>query len=281
VYENEFESDRAAVLGRRREDEAPADAAVAAYDAPAAVAGRVDAAGAGGLGRLQRTAGNTAVAAAVQRSAGSAALQRSAGSAALQRSAGAAALQRSESEEEPVQRSAVQETIAQPGRNLPGDVREPLERGFGRSLAHVQLHEDAAALSSAKDVGAYAYASGDHIVVPPGAPLETYAEEVEHTFQQRSGPVDGTPDGQGHLVSDPSDRFETAARERASEVVAASSSSSGAPAPTGAGPASGGSGAAVQRQEAEEVAEEEPVVQQQPAIQRVEAEEEPEDPEAA
>jgi hypothetical protein len=180
MYDNELRPDHAATGVRRTASDA--EQAAAAYDAPAAVTGRVDAVGPDGMARLQRSAGNAALAGAVQR-------------------------------------SAVRDVVSSPGRSLPTEVREPLERGFGRSLGHVQLHDDATALASAREVGAYAYASGDHIVVPPGAPLETFAEETEHTFQQRSGPVAGTPDGKGHLVSDPSDSFETAARERAAQVV--------------------------------------------------------------
>jgi hypothetical protein len=223
MYDNEFESDKEAV-GARRPEAAEEETTAFAFDAPAAAAGRVDAVGSDGLARLQRSAGNSAVATAVQR-------------------------------------SSVQDVISRPGKSLPGDVRAPLERGFGRSLDHVQLHDDASALASARDVGAYAYASGDHIVVPPGAPLETYAEEVEHTHQQRTGPVDGTPDGKGHLVSDPSDSFETAARDRASQVVNA---------------AAPGPGPAVQRH-----AEDDVEVQRQvdePVVQRQEAEEEIEEP---
>jgi hypothetical protein len=36
--------------------------------------------------------------------------------------------------------------------------------------------------------------------------------------QQRSGPVDGTPTGDGVSLSDPSDRFEQAAEEVAEEL---------------------------------------------------------------
>jgi hypothetical protein len=240
MYDNEFESDRAAVAARGRERERD-DETLATYDAPAAATGRVDAVGPAGMARLQRSAGNAALAGVVQR-------------------------------------SSVQQVIDQPGKSLPTDVREPLERGFGRSLDHVQLHDDTTALESARDVNAYAYASGDHIVVPPGAPLETYAEEAEHTFQQRSGPVAGTPDGKGHLVSDPSDSFETAARDRASQVVSASS---GGPAASASGSASASTSgsASVQRQALDELEvqrqADEPVVQRQDEAPE-ELEEEPE-----
>lgn len=169
-----------------RERPANRDQEASGVAASAAVAGRIDAIGGDGMAGLQRAAGNAALTSAIQR-------------------------------------STVSDVISQPGRGLPGDVRGPLERGFGRSLEHVRLHDDAEALRSARDVSAYAYASGDHIVVPPGAPLETYAEETEHTFQQRGGPVAGSPDGRGHLVSDPSDSFETAAKAKAEQVVAAAS----------------------------------------------------------
>lgn len=223
MHEHEFEPERAEALERRPEVADPA----AVHDAPAAASGRVDAVGPDGMARLQRSAGNAALASAVQR-------------------------------------SPVQDVISRPGRGLPDEVRGPLEHGFGRSLAHVQLHDDAAALDSARSVQAYAYASGDHIVVPPGAPLETYAEEAEHTFQQRSGPVAGTPDGQGHMVSDPSDSFEVAAKAKAGEVVSAAAT---APA-----------GAPVQRHAEEE---EMPVQQAQAPVQRQAEEEEVEEPEAA
>ncbi len=241
---HEYESEHAAV-GRRPEvvEEEPA---VAAHDAPAVLSGRVDAVAPAGMARLQRAAGNAALASSVQRSS-------------VERAS--------------VQRSSVQEVISQRGRGLPADVREPLERGFGRSLDHVQLHDDPAALSSARDVGAYAYASGDHIVVPPGAPLETYAEETEHTFQQRSGPVAGTPDGKGHLVSDPSDAFEVAARDRANQVLAAAQAG---PVAAMAGAAAG---PAVQRQALEDVEVQRQVTE--PVVQRQVAEEEDlEEPEA-
>jgi hypothetical protein len=222
MHEHENEIER--VDGPERRPEVEERAAV--YDAPAAAAGRVDAVGADGMARLQRSAGNAALASAVQR-------------------------------------SPVQDVISRPGRSLPDEVRGPLEHGFGRSLAHVQLHDDSSALESARSVQAYAYASGDHIVVPPGAPLETYAEETEHTFQQRSGPVAGTPDGQGHLVSDPSDSFEVAAKSKAGEVVSAAATAPAGP---------------VQRQAEEE---ELPVQQAQAPVQRQAEEEEMEEPEAA
>ena len=39
-------------------------------------------------------------------------------------------------------------------------------------------------------------------------------------MQQRSGPVDGTPTGDGVAVSDPGDRFEREAESRATDVTA-------------------------------------------------------------
>jgi hypothetical protein len=122
-----------------------------------------------------------------------------------------------------------------------------------------------AASDSARSVGAHAYTVGSDIVFQRDAydPTSeagrtTLAHELTHVVQQRSGPVDGTPTGDGVQVSDPADRFETAAAANAERVMAM--------APPAAVP---GSGPAVQRDEAPEEDEE----LQGSFVQRQEAEE--------
>jgi hypothetical protein len=94
----------------------------------------------------------------------------------------------------------------------------------------------------------------------------TLAHELTHVVQQRSGPVAGTPTGDGVALSDPDDRF-----EREAEATATSYGRSE--------PAMSAPAGTVQRQEAE--SEEEIGAQTMP-LQRQEAapEEEEEEPAA-
>ncbi len=91
----------------------------------------------------------------------------------------------------------------------------------------MRVHEGDAAAASAHAVQAKAYTVGNDIVFNRGAydpdsaaGRHTLAHELTHVVQQRSGPVDGTPTGDGVSVSDPGDRFEQEAEARASEVTA-------------------------------------------------------------
>ena len=77
---------------------------------------------------------------------------------------------------------------------------------------------------------AKAYTVGDEIVFNRGAyqpdtdaGRHTLAHELTHVVQQRSGPVDGTPTGDGVAVSDPGDRFEREAEATATEIGRAES----------------------------------------------------------
>jgi hypothetical protein len=96
-------------------------------------------------------------------------------------------------------------------------------------------------------VNAHAYTVGSNIVFqrdkydPSATEGHTMlAHELTHSVQQRSGPVEGTPTGDGIQVSDPSDRFVREAAANAERVMSA-------PAPAAVAP-----GPAVQRQEGEE-----------------------------
>lgn len=184
--------------------------------ARALAAGRPDLLGSSGLAYLQRTAGNASTAGLV--------------------------------EDEP---SPVLGVLASGGgQPLDAGLRADMEGRLGHDFGDVRVHTDSAAGDSARAVGAHAYTVGSDIVFQRDAfdPTSqagrtTLAHELTHVVQQRSGPVDGTPTGDGVQVSDPSDRFETAAAANAERVMATPSGTSG-------------EGPAVQRQEEPEEDEE-------------------------
>lgn len=213
----------------------------------AAVAGRTDVLNPSGLLRLQRVVGNGAV-------------QRIA-----------------EAEENHV--GAVLSRGG--GSPLGGVVREDMESRFGTDFSDVRVHTGEDAHASAKAVNAHAYTVGSNIVFQRGAyePESSagrtmLAHELTHVVQQRSGPVDGTPTGNGIKVSDPGDRFEREAAANADRIVAMPVSSlttttSGTAAAT---PAVQRLEATVQREAEEE--ELQGSFESQPAVQREESEEE-------
>jgi Domain of unknown function (DUF4157) len=171
------------------------------------------------------------------------------------------------------------------GQPLDTGTRVQMEQAFGTDFSDVRVHTGSEADASTRSLGAHAYTVGSDVVFSqgrydPGSEVgqRTLAHELTHVVQQRSGPVDGTETGTGVKVSDPSDRFERAAEASADHVMAGRASDGGA---TGAA-----GGAAVQRQEDDEEVqglfvqrqEEEEEVQEMTA-QRQEAapEEEPEE----
>ncbi len=163
--------------------------------------GRAEApAGPDGLLALQRLAGNAAVARAVEE-------QRH------EHGAGCG-------HEPAVQRSAVHEVLGSAGRPIDTPLRTEMEARLGADFSDVRLHTDEAARSSAAEIGARAYTSGHHVVVGrEGMDKHTLAHELTHVVQQRRGPVAGTDNGAGVLVSDPSDRFEREAEANATRVM--------------------------------------------------------------
>jgi hypothetical protein len=161
----------------------------------------------------------------------------------------------------PAVEAAIDRMSSSGGSPLDGNARARLEPGFGRDLGAVRVHSDAAAHQAAADLDARAFTVGRDIFFAPGEYRpdsvdgdRLLAHELTHVVQQRSGPVDGTPTGDGIAVSHPSDRFEQEAEATASSLG-----------PTGDSPASA-------QREAEE--DEEPV--QALALQRQEAEEDEE-----
>jgi hypothetical protein len=190
---------------RRHEGAHSAAPAGTAHVFRAAATGRADVVGASGLGVLQRAAGNGAVGAMVQRS-------------------------RSETGEESREeaRSPVHDVLASGGgQPLDTDTRVDMETRMGADFSDVRVHNDAAADSSAKGLGAHAYTVGSNVVFQrdaydPSSPQgrTTLAHELTHVVQQRSGPVEGTEAPGGIRVSDPSDRFEQEAVANADRVMA-------------------------------------------------------------
>ena len=155
----------------------------------AAAAGRADVIGPAGLLRLQRAVGN-------------------AGSRTLMR-------------------SPVLDVLANgSGSPLAEPVREDMESRLGADFSDVRVHTGDEAHQSARAVNAHAYTVGSDIVFQRGnydtdsqSGKTMLAHELTHVIQQRSGPVDGTPTGDGVKVSDPSDRFEREASANAEHVM--------------------------------------------------------------
>ncbi|MRG59575.1 DUF4157 domain-containing protein [Agromyces sp. CFH 90414] len=209
---------------------------------------RMDVLGRDSLLRLQREAGNGAVSGLV-----------------------------AEQEAEP-QRSPVLDVVQSGGGSpLEGGVREDMESRLGADFSDVRVHTGADAHTSAQSVGAHAYTVGSNVVFQRDAydpsstaGRTTLAHELTHVMQQRSGPVDGSPAGGGVSVSDPGDRFETAAAENATRVM-----SEPAPVQRETDASAASSAASVQREGEEE---EEPV--QGLFVQREEAAEEAEEEQA-
>ena len=162
-------------------------------------------------------------------------------------------------EHEEEARSPVLDVVGKGGGSpLPAPLRTEMEQGLGADFGSVRVHSDPTAAASAQAVQAKAYTVGDEIVFNHGAydpssdaGKHTLAHELTHVVQQRSGPVAGTPTGDGVAVSDPGDRFEREAEANASEVMSGGGVHSE---PSGAG----GAAPAVQR-EGEDAMEDEPV----------------------
>jgi len=65
---------------------------------------------------------------------------------------------------------------------------ETIQRLFGRhDVSTVQAHTGAEATATAREMGAQAYAMGNHVVLGAGADLHTVAHEAAHVVQQRGG----------------------------------------------------------------------------------------------
>ena len=190
----------------------------------------------------------------------------------LQRLAGNAGVGALVGHEEEEATSPVLDVVGKGGGSpLPSAVRSDMEHNLGADFGDVRIHDSGAAAASAAAVNAKAYTVGSDVVFNSGSyrpdsddGRRTLAHELTHVVQQRSGPVDGTPTGDGVAVSHPQDRFEQEAEATASTLGPAGEVASAAPPAAAA--------VSAQRQAEEE---EEPV--QTLALQRQEAPEEEEE----
>jgi len=196
--------EREPTAGPRHHPKARADGAreAAAADAGARPLGTHDSAS---VMRLQRTAGNSAVAQLLAEEPGTQAP------------------------------SPVHDVVGRGGSPLDKGTRAAMESSFGEDFGDVRVHTDSQASESAASVGANAYTVGNDIVFRSGhfdsstqTGQRTLAHELSHVVQQRSGPVDGTEAPGGIRLSDPGDRFERAADATAERVVSGSGRSSAA-----------------------------------------------------
>lgn len=146
----------------------------------------------------------------------------------LQRTAGnQGVVQMLAGEEE--ERSPVHDVVGKGGGSpLDASTKASMESAFGASFDDVRVHTDGKASKSAESVGANAYTVGSDIVFKdghynPGSSdgQKTIAHELTHVVQQSRGPVSGSDAPGGIKVSDPSDRYEQAAEQTASQVMGA------------------------------------------------------------
>ncbi|MFC8535804.1 DUF4157 domain-containing protein [Streptomyces sp. NPDC057249] len=158
---------------------------------------------------------------------------------------------RDQSEQLAVQRSAVHDVLRAPGRPLDDDIRTRMEARFGADFSDVRIHDDTAAHTSAAEIGARAYTSGEHVAIgKDGADEHTLAHELTHVIQQRRGPVAGVDSGTGLSLSDPSDRFEREAEVTATRVMRESARGAMPPPTTTAAARTGGTTASAPVQRA-------------------------------
>ena len=142
----------------------------------------------------------------------------------------------------PAEPAAVHEAAGRGVATAPSALphRETIQSLFGRhDISSVQAHVGPEAAASARDMGAQAYATGQHVVLGAGADLFTVAHEAAHVVQQRGGvQLQGGVGAAG-------DGHERAADEVASLVVQGKSAEAALDRSAGGAPAPGG---AVQRQ---------------------------------
>jgi Domain of unknown function (DUF4157) len=154
-------------------------------------------------------------------------LQRTAGNAAASSLIAREAAQR---DEEGEASSPVLDVVGKGGgQPLAPTLRREMEGRLGADFGDVRVHADSQATQSAEAVNAHAYTVGRDVVFrsdrwnPDSSDgKKTLAHELTHVMQQREGPVDGTPTGDGIRLSDPSDPYERAAESTAASAMNAS-----------------------------------------------------------
>jgi hypothetical protein len=164
--------------------------------------GRADTLGSKGAMHLQRTAGNAALGALVQRSG----------------------------EGEAEQESPVRQVVSGGGGSaLDAGVRSKMESSLGYDFGGVKVHTDAKAAAAAKSVQAQAFTVGNNVVFNEGKynpgtaeGQRTIAHELTHVVQQSKGDVPGEARDGGIKVSNPSDWAEQQAESTADAVMSSS-----------------------------------------------------------
>jgi Domain of unknown function (DUF4157)/ADP-ribosyltransferase exoenzyme len=82
--------------------------------------------------------------------------------------------------------AAASRGVATPSSPLP--FAGSIQRAFGRhDISGVQAHTGSEAAASAREMGAEAYATANHVVLGGGTDLHTVAHEAAHVVQQRGG----------------------------------------------------------------------------------------------
>jgi hypothetical protein len=155
-------------------------------------------------------------------------LQRAAGNASVSQLIAREAAQREEESASPA--SPVLDVVGKGGgQPLAPTLRREMEGRLGADFGDVRLHTDSQASQSAEAVNAHAYTVGRDVVFrsdrwnPDSSDgKKTLAHELTHVVQQRAGPVDGAPTGDGIRLSDPNDPFEQAAESTAAGAMAGS-----------------------------------------------------------
>jgi hypothetical protein len=130
---------------------------------------------------------------------------------------------------------AAAQGISQGGGGLPFADRIQASFGAAHDVGSIQAHTGGAAAAASAEMGATAYASGEHVAFASQPDLHTAAHEAAHVVQQRSGVALQNGVGQA------GDAYERQADAVADRVV------SGEPAADLLGGASGAASAGVQR----------------------------------
>jgi len=119
----------------------------------------------------------------------------------------------------PAAPSLVREVVNSPGQPLDAATRAFMEPRFGHDFSRVRVHTDDRAAESARAVSANAYTAGNHVAFGAGqytpgtlSGQRLMAHELVHVVQQASGPVAGSPSGDGLNMSHRTDSFERQAR---------------------------------------------------------------------
>ena len=120
----------------------------------------------------------------------------------------------------------VRHAVRTGGQPLDAATRTLMEQRFGHDFADVRVHSGEHAAESSAALDARAYTIGPDIVFGSGQYQPStregqrlVAHELAHVVQQRAGPVDGVPVGDGIALSQPGDRFERAADSMADTVA--------------------------------------------------------------